>query len=72
MSKLDELNLNLFNVLSALTHSQNLCKLIYYDSLNPLDEVAISHPNTLMYTKIYPMPKVPETEHSIGQGECWI
>jgi len=63
MSKLEELNLNLFNILSVFTHSQNLCKLLYYDGLNPLDEVDILNPHTLlMYKKIFPLPKVPNTD----------
>lgn len=66
MSKLDELNLNLFNVLNAFTHSQNLCKLLFYDSLTPLSESDIAKPSTLMYTKIYPIPKVPDTATEAG------
>lgn len=60
MSKFSELNQNLMTILSKLISSQNLCKLIKYNSSNPLSEADIDDTSELLFSSIYPYPFTPE------------
>lgn len=60
MSRFKELNDGLMEVISRLTESQELCKLLYYQSDNPLSEPDIENPfDSLFMKNILPIPKVP-------------
>lgn len=59
MSKFNELNTNLMSVLFKLLESQDLCKLLYYDTDNPYAETDITDTSTLLFSKIFPIPKIP-------------
>jgi len=49
-------------IIWKLLSSQDLCKLIYYSSDNPLGEVDISDTRSLLFNEIYPIPKIPDSE----------
>jgi len=59
-----DLGQKLNKVIEYILGSQNLCKLLYYDTNNPLDESDITDTSILIMNKIYPMPKysMAETE----------
>lgn len=61
MSHFEYLNKNMDSVLKCLINSQPLCKLLYYDSFNPLSESDIPDTKKLLFHNIFPFPKVPET-----------
>jgi hypothetical protein len=52
----NELNNNLMVVLNKLITNQNLCKLLYYTSTDPLSEANISDTRTLIKKNIIPKP----------------
>lgn len=51
--KFKELNDNLFKVLSAITDNNDLCKLIHYNTDDPLNQPNIDG-NSLLFKKIFP------------------
>jgi hypothetical protein len=65
LSKFDELNRNLMDVMSKLVSSQNLCKLLLYTSDNPFVEPDIVDTSSLIFNKIFPIPKLPDTVESV-------
>jgi hypothetical protein len=42
--------------------SQNLCKYLQYTSKDPLSEPDIADTSTLLFNRIFPVPKLPSTE----------
>lgn len=67
------LNDKLNKILELLISSENLCKLLYYNCTNPLEQAAISNPSQLIYrenyqsyNKIFPLPKYPNAETNAG------
>ena len=65
MARFDELNKNLMDVLDTLITSQNLCKLLSFPIDNPLAQSDIADTSTLLFTKIFPIPKLPETSDNV-------
>lgn len=63
MANFKELNDNVTQVLLKLLESQNLCKLLYYNSIDPLSEPDID-PYSLLMKKIFPIPKIPGVEEA--------
>jgi hypothetical protein len=61
-----QLNQNVNNVISSLIQNQDLCKFLYYDTNNPLVEANIVDTSKLIFDKIYPIPKLPNTETEAG------
>lgn len=49
-------------IIEMLLANQDLCKLLYYNDYNPLDQANISDTRVLLLDKIYPMPKYPDAE----------
>lgn len=67
MVKLELLSDNLVLIINKLLENDNLCKLIYYNSKNPYNELPISNKNeTLMLTKIFPYPFNEKVETELG------
>lgn len=66
MARFDELNKNLMDVLDTLITSQNLCKLLTYPTPNPLSGADIVDTSTLLFDKIYPIPKIPDIKTTDG------
>src|SRR5665648_1134780 len=62
MSRFLELNDNITTVLIKLTSNQNLCKLLYYNSYDPLSEVDINDTFSLVFDKIHPFPFTPNID----------
>jgi len=46
----------------TVLQNQNLCKLINYNTSNPLNEPDLDDPSSLLFQKIYPLPKLPDTD----------
>jgi len=65
LAKFSELNSNLMDILIRLISSQNLCKLLTYASDNPFAENDINDTSNLLFNKIFPTPKLPDTVESI-------
>lgn len=61
MARFEELNNNINNVMMKLIESQNLCKLLHYNDENPLMQDDIADTSGLIFTKIFPLPKVPDS-----------
>lgn len=70
MSRFKHLNTNINNILLHLLNNQNLCKLLYYNSSDPLSEPDIDDPSSLLFNKIYPLPKIPDTTSEAGTILC--
>lgn len=70
MSKFKELNKNINDTLSQVISSQNLCKLIEYDTYNPLSESDIADTSTLLFNKIFPFPKIPDIQDEENTSLC--
>lgn len=51
---------NLILISNKLLSNQNLCKLLYYSTKNPLSETDIAEPDFLMNKNIRVVPKVPD------------
>jgi hypothetical protein len=66
LARFQELNNNLMAVLIKLIESQDLCKLLYYTQTNPLDQPDISDTSTLLFDKIFPIPKIPDNQQTEG------
>jgi hypothetical protein len=66
LAKFDELNNNLMDVLIKLISSQNLCKLLTYTTSDPLSGADITDTSTLLFDKIYPIPKIPDVLDAEG------
>ncbi len=67
MAKFAELNDNLMDVLIKLISSQNLCKLLQFPVDNPYLESNIEDTSSLLFDKVFPIPKIPtvsETQES--------
>lgn len=62
MSKFDEMNDNIKEITQTLLDCQNLCKLLYYNSLTPLSESNINDTSILLLNNIYPIPIDPNIE----------
>ncbi|CAH0118522.1 hypothetical protein PAE9249_01011 [Paenibacillus sp. CECT 9249] len=62
MSKFQELNPNLRKVLEHLISSQRLCKYLVYDTLDPVSQPDVQHPDELLYERISPVPRNPPVE----------
>lgn len=60
MNKAYELDQYLKRVLDEMVENQNLCKLLYYNSDNPLDEADLVNPKNLIKDKIIPRPFIPD------------
>jgi len=58
MAYFEDLNLQSNTTIQEITSSQNLCKLIYYNTLNPLSETNLTQNEriSLLFNKIFPMP----------------
>lgn len=61
MANFEQLNGDVNNVITSLLSNQNICKLIYHPSDNPLAESDISDTSILMMKHIFPLPKIPDT-----------
>jgi hypothetical protein len=66
MAKFDELNKNINNVLFKLIESQNLCKLLLYPTNDALSQPDISDTSSLLFERIYPLPKIPDPVSETG------
>lgn len=62
ISRFNELNTVLMSVLLKLVDSDNLCKLINYDTYTPLSETSMTDNTTLLFDKIYPYPFTPNVD----------
>lgn len=59
-SKFNEINSNINKVLMKLVGNQNICKYLYYNSSNPLEQSDISNVSSLLYSLIFPYPTATE------------
>ncbi|GFN32598.1 hypothetical protein [Paenibacillus xylaniclasticus] len=61
MTKFEEMNEYINSILTWLTDNQNLCKLIYYNDINPLRKPDLNDEDRIELTldKILPLPKIP-------------
>lgn len=57
-------------MLSQVISSQDLCKLIEYDTYNPLSESDIADTSALLFNKIFPFPKIPDTQEEANTSLC--
>ncbi len=67
MARFEELDENINKVMMKLIESQNLCKLLYYDTghdEDPLSKPDIQDMSSLLFDRIYPLPKIPNIEES--------
>jgi hypothetical protein len=64
MSRFNELSLNLNSVLLKLIENKNLCKLLYYNTNDPLSEIDIIDNTSLLFNKIYPYPFTPDINNN--------
>jgi hypothetical protein len=62
MSKFSELNDNIKIIMETVLGSQDLCKLLYYTSTNPLAEANLSDTSVLLLSSIFPTPITPGVE----------
>ena len=62
--RFQELNTNIMYVIEQLYTSQNLLKLITYDDDSPLSisKSDIIKPSSLLFDRIYPLPKIPDAQ----------
>ena len=51
MSRFDELNSNLMSILLKMIDNKNLCKLVNYNSYDPLSETDMIDSSTLLFDK---------------------
>ncbi len=51
---------NLILIANMLLNNQDICKLVYYTSNNPLNEPDLTNPDILMNKNIRVVPKVPD------------
>ncbi len=56
------------DVLLKLISSQNLCKLLTYSSSDPLNEDDISDTTSLLFNKIFPTPRLPDTAEDVQKA----
>lgn len=62
MANFKELNTNINKVILKLTESQDLCKLLYYQSDDPIHELDLTDTYKVLFMKnIFPFPKNPST-----------
>ncbi|TPG68903.1 hypothetical protein EEL31_10420 [Brevibacillus laterosporus] len=61
MKKLELLSPNLESIIKEVTTNQQLCKLIYYTQVNPLDQPDIKKTSSLIMKNIFPYPFDLET-----------
>lgn len=66
MSRFQELNNNITNIMNQMFTSQNLCKYLLYDTDNPLAGTDIADTSTLLFNKIFPIPKIPDVVSTEG------
>jgi len=61
LARFEQLNKNISSLLNTLIESQNLCKLLFYPSDDPLSEPDLSYNQRLelLNEYIFPMPKIP-------------
>ena len=57
-------------IIQLLLASQNLCKLLYYNTTNPLNESTISDTSVLLFDKLFPMMKYPDAETEKSSRLC--
>ena len=62
MGRFNELNQNIMTVLLKMIDNQNLCKLLNYNSYDPLSEANIIDTSALLFDKIYPFPFTPDVD----------
>jgi len=62
MAYFQELNTATNVILDRIFSSQDLCKLLYYNSPNPLSQANISDTSSLLMNNVYPLPKMPDAE----------
>ncbi|HEY8805864.1 MAG TPA: hypothetical protein VIM42_12320 [Clostridium sp.] len=62
MSRFDELNNNIMTVLLKIIDNKNLCKLVNYNSYDPLSEADMEDSSSLLFDKIYPYPFTPDVD----------
>lgn len=62
MDMFSELGSDINYVINLLLGSQNLLKLLYYQSSTPLSQPDITTPKSLIMTNIFPFPKIPKVE----------
>jgi hypothetical protein len=60
MSRLKELSQDKVTIMMRIIGSQNICKALYYNDTNFLDQPDIAEPTGLIYDQIFPYKKVPE------------
>lgn len=62
MSRFEELDQNIMSVLLKLIANQNLCKLLNFNSYDPLSEADIADTSTLLFDRIFPFPFTPNVD----------
>jgi len=62
MSFFQELNSNVLVIEKLLLADQDLCKYLYYNTLEPLSEPTIANTKLLMMENIFPLPKTPNAK----------
>jgi len=65
MGYFKELNQAINKTLEILLTSNDLCKLLYYNDTNPLSQSNVSDPSSLILSKIFPFPQIPESQEDV-------
>ena len=60
--KFTELGTNIIYVLNEILDSENLIKLIKHDVYDPLSQPIEATPASLIFNRIYPIPKIPDAQ----------
>jgi hypothetical protein len=60
VGRFSELGSQINYVIQLLLQSQNLMKLVKYDDPNPLSQPIVTNPSSLLFDRIFPIPKVPQ------------
>lgn len=62
MARFENLNNNITDILLSVIGNQNLCKLIHLP--NPINQPDIEDTSELLFTKIFPLPRIPEVSET--------
>lgn len=62
MAYYEKYNENIMKILTMILENQNLCKYILVDNFSPLSSTPIQDTNVLLMNRIYPLPKIPESQ----------
>lgn len=66
MSHFSELSTSTLKAIDLLISDETLCKLLYYNTKDAVYKTAVTNPESLIKTKIFPFPKLPQIETAAG------